>query len=145
MATKQQDFASHRRYHPLWHFFAFPVLMLNVIAMGIYTYRHQSRFNMWELLVAIAIFLAVFAARTQTLNVQNRLIRLEMRLRLRELLPAAMHARINELTVAQLVGLRFASDAELPGLVERCLKGEFKGPDDVKKQVSNWQADWLRA
>lgn len=145
MATKPQNFSSHRRFHPMWHFFALPVLLLNVIAMGVHSYRYPTRFNLWALLVAVAILVAVLAARTQTLTVQNRLIRLEMRLRLRDLLPASMHARINDLTVQQLVGLRFASDAELPALVERCLTGEFTGPDDVKKPITNWQADWLRA
>ena len=145
MAYKPQNFANHRRYDPLWHYVAFPLLLLNVIATTYYCYRHPTRFNAWEVIAAVAIFLAVFAARTQTLTVQNRLIRLEMRLHLRDLLPASMHARINDLTVQQLVGLRFASDAELPALVERCLKGEFTGPDDVKKPITNWQADWLRA
>lgn len=145
MASKPQNFANHRRYDPKWHFIAVPLLLLNVIATAIYCYRHPTRFNAWELVVAAAIFLAVGAARSQTLTVQNRIIRLEMRLRLREVLPASLHARINELTVQQLVGLRFASDGELPALVERCLKGEFTGPDDVKKSITNWQADWLRA
>ncbi|MBI3568255.1 MAG: hypothetical protein HY084_08665 [Gemmatimonadetes bacterium] len=145
MPDKPQDFASHRRYHPIWHFVAAPIILLNVIATAYYAYRHPTRFNMWEVVMAVGILLAVFAARVQTVTVQNRLIRLEMRLRLRELLPAAMHARINDLTVNQLVGLRFASDAELPALVERCLKGEFTGPDDVKKVITAWQADWVRA
>jgi len=145
MATPSQNFASHRRYHPMWHFFALPVLMLNVIATSIYAVRHRTWWNHWEIVVSVALFLAVFAARVQTLNVQNRIIRLEMRTRLRDLLPAAMQGRINDLTVRQLVGLRFAGDGEMAGLVERCLKGELTGPDDIKKQITDWQPDWLRA
>jgi hypothetical protein len=76
--------------------------------------------------------------------VQNRLIRLEMRLRLREVLPAPLAARIPELTVRQLIALRFAGDAELPALVERTLKGDFAKPRDIKRAVTDWQADYLR-
>jgi len=68
-----------------------------------------------------------------------------MRLRLKDVLAPALAARIDELTVSQLVGLRFASDAELPGLVERCLNGQLANGEAVKKEIKNWQADWLRA
>ncbi len=140
-----QTFANHRRYHPIWHFVAFPLLMLNVIATIWHDVRHPTTWNSWLIVVAIAVFLAVFAARVQTLNVQNRVIRLEMRLRLREVLPSTMHGRIGDLSTSQLIGLRFASDAELPALVERCLKGDLKTNEAVKKEIRNWQGDYLRA
>ncbi len=145
MATKPQDFASHRRFHTIWHFAATPILLLNVIATSMYAFRHQTRYNGWQVVFAVGVLLAVFAARVQTLIVQNRLIRLEMRMRLREVLPAAMHGRIHDLTVSQLIGLRFAGDAELPGLVEKCLSGALANGEAVKKAITNWQADWLRA
>jgi hypothetical protein len=78
-------------------------------------------------------------------TVQDRIIRLEMRLRLREVLPEAMHPRIGELSRRQLVGLRFASDRELPDLVARCLSGELNGGEAVKREIRDWQADWHRA
>ena len=94
---------------------------------------------------AIGVMLCVFRARAQTLVVQDRLIRLEMRLHLKAVLAPALAARIGELSVSQLVGLRFASDAELPGLVERCLNGELATRGAIKKEIKNWQPDWLRA
>ena len=145
MASSMQTFATHRRFHPIWHFFAFPLLMLNVFAASWNAVRQPTIWNGWGVVVAIAIFIAVFAARSQTLTVQNRLIRLEMRLRLRETLPAAMHGRINELSVRQMIGLRFAGDAELPALVDRCLKGELKDDEAVKKEVREWLGDFVRA
>ena len=79
------------------------------------------------------------------LAVQDRLIRLEMRLRMREVLPAAMHADIFRLTVRQMVALRFASDADLLNLVPRVLKGELADQKDIKGAIKDWQADWQRA
>lgn len=140
-----QNLSNHRRWHPMWHFFALPVLLLNVAATAWHAWRHQTIWTGWLIVVSIALFLAVVAARTQTLQVQDRLIRLEMRLRLRQVLTGALAGRIMELTHRQLIGLRFASDAELPALVERCLSGDLKNDEAVKKQVKDWQPDWLRA
>jgi hypothetical protein len=79
------------------------------------------------------------------LSVQDRVIRLEMRLRMRELLPPDLQARIAEINREQCVGLRFASDAELPVLVRKVLAGELKSATDIKKQIGQWQGDYLRA
>jgi hypothetical protein len=145
MADQPQTFKTHRRFHPIWHFFAFPVLLANVFVAARHTMREPNATTVWALVVAAALVTAVFAARVQTLIVQNRLIRLEMRLHLRDVIPAAMHARIAELSVSQLIGLRFGSDAELPELVDRCLKGELTNAEAVKKAVKNWRADHVRA
>lgn len=145
MASQTQTFKTHRRYHPMWHFFAFPVLLINVFVTARQAYNEPRRMSVWLVVVAVAILIAVFAARLQTLTVQNRVIRLEMRLHLRDVLPATLHGRIAELTVSQLIGLRFASDAELPALVDRCLKGDLKDAESVKKQISAWRADFVRA
>ena len=140
-----QDFSSHRRWHPIWHFFVVPVVLGNCLVQGRHLIRAQNAGTAWQLVVAVALLLAVFAARIQTLIVQDRLIRLEMRLRLKHVLPEALRGRTMDLTPAQLVGLRFASDAELPALVERCLKGELTAKDQIKKEVKDWQPDFLRA
>ena len=87
----------------------------------------------------------VFAARLMALAVQDRVIRLEERLRMREILPADLRARVSEITREQFVGLRFASDAELPGLVRRVLGGELKSTTEIKKAVADWRGDYLRA
>ena len=145
MAERPQNLKNHRRWHPMFHFFALPVVLLNVVATIWHTWRHPGTWNYWQIVFSIALLLAVFAARYHTSRVQDRVIRLEMRLRLRELLSGALASRIMDLTPKQLVGLRFAGNAELPGLVERCLSGELTDDEAVKKQVKDWQPDWLRA
>lgn len=140
-----QSYANHRRYHPMWHFFAVPILMAHILIATYHAWRFPTRWNLWTVVFAVGVFLAVAAARTQALRVQDRVIRLEMRLRLRDILPAALAARVMELSTGQLVGLRFAADAELPGLVERCLKGELKDREAIKKEIKDWQPDFLRA
>ena len=141
-----QTYKSHRRWLPMFHFVALPVSMLNVFVWFYRDYRYgMTRGHLWDTLMAIAIACAVLAARVMANTVQDRVIRLEMRLRLAGILPAAMQSRINDLTPKQMVGLRFASDTELPGLVEKCLSGELKDGEAVKKQVKNWVGDFLRA
>ncbi len=144
-AEKSQSYSNHAQYDPMWHFVAFPIVMIGFFVAVMHAFRTGDKDSIWNAVYSLGVLLAVFFARSQTLRVQNRVIRLEMRLRLREVLPAAMHARIVELTPSQLVGLRFASNAELPGLVERCLKGELPHGGAVKKEVRDWQSDWLRA
>ena len=145
-AAEPQDFKSHRRFDPLWHYVGALIVLLGFIAAIVHAVRHPERYLNWFAVVyTLGILLAVARARAQTLIVQDRVIRLEMRLRLKDVLPAALAARIGELSVGQLVGLRFASDAELPALVERCLSGQLADREAVKKEIKNWQADWLRA
>jgi uncharacterized protein DUF6526 len=98
----------------------------------------------FQVVVAAALLTLAFLSRTQPLTAQDRVIRLEMRLRLRDALPPDLQARINDLSPRQLVALRFASDAELPGLVRDVLDGRLTDGKEIKKRVRNWQADWLR-
>lgn len=141
---KRQDYRSHRRLFPLFHFLASPITGFFFIHSVVHAVQRPSAAHWLEALYAGAIFAGVLASRVMALTVQNRLIRLEMRLRLREVLPPALAARIGELRVRQLIALRFASDAELPSLVERTLAGEFAKPRDIKAAVTDWQADHLR-
>ena len=142
---REQNLKNHRRFLPPFHFFALPVVMLNVVATAWHGWRHPSVWNLWGVVFAVGLLMAVVLARVQTLIVQDRVIRLEMRLRLSDVLPAALAGRASRLSPKQLVGLRFAGNAELPGLVERCLSGELQNGEAVKKQVKDWQPDWLRA
>ena len=145
-APATQDFKSHRRYDPLWHFVGAIIVAAGFIAAVVRAIRHPDGYWNWTFaLYTFGILLVVARARTQTLTVQNRLIRLEMRLKLAGLLPSATAGRVNDLTVSQLVGLRFASDAELPGLVDRCLNGQLANGEAVKKEIKTWAPDWLRA
>ena len=145
MADSGQTYQTHVRWFPPFHFFALPALLINVFVSGYLLYRSPSRLGIWELIVAAALFMTALTARVMALAVQDRVIRLEMRLRMREVLPADLHSRIKEITREQCVGLRFASDAELPALVRKVLAGELKTATEIKKQVAQWQGDYLRA
>lgn len=145
MAEKTQSYKSHTRFEPWYHFIAAPISLLNLYVQTRHAWNVGGRYAWWNVVWAVGFFALVASARVMSLTVQDRVIRLEMRLRLRELLPASMHADILKLTRAQLVGLRFASDAELPGLVQRVLSGELKEQKAIKMAIKDWQADWLRA
>ncbi|MSR22314.1 MAG: hypothetical protein EXR92_02030 [Gemmatimonadetes bacterium] len=142
---RPQDLSSHRRWLPAYHFMVIPVLLFNIGFAIWYFIRVPTAWNMWTIVVAVALLALGFLARVMALTVQDRLIRLEMSLRLKEVLPGPLAARAADLTPKQLVGLRFASDPELPGLIERCFSGELQNDEAVKKQIKNWRPDWLRA
>jgi hypothetical protein len=93
--------------------------------------------------LAFALLMLVFKTRLNALKVQDRVIRLEERLRLTQILPEPLRSRIPELTEDQLCGLRFASDAEVPKLVERALNEKLKRAD-IKKSIQNWRPDYWR-
>ena len=140
-----QDIKNHRRWVPAFHFGVLPLLLANVVLASWHAVRIPTRWNIWSALVALAVFTGILMARVMINTVQDRVIRLETRLRLKAVLTGASAAHIDDLTPRQYVGLRFASDAELPALVDRCLSGELANDEQIKKQIKNWQADWLRA
>ena len=145
MTATPQNYANHRRYFSLYHSVALPIFIVNVFVTLTVAFRHPSLLAAWSVIVAVAFVVGLVASRTSTLIVQNRVIGLEMRLRLATILPVELCQRIPELQLKQLVGLRFAGDAELPGLVERCLRGELVTADSVKRAVQNWRPDFVRA
>ena len=144
-AARTQTYANHRRFFALYQYIAVPIVVLNVVYTALLAFRAPNAGTIWAFVFAIGVASGVLAARTMVLIVQNRVIRLEQRLRLVALLPDYLRSRIVELNLSQLIGLRFASDAELASLVERCLAGELKNDEDVKKAITSWQADFLRA
>jgi hypothetical protein len=140
-----QNFDNHTRLVAAWHFVAAPILLVNLgFAIHRFIY-HDSTDNGVAVLLAVALLIVWAYSRVFTLTVQDRVIRLEMRLRLAELLPAEMQPRIPEFTVAQLVSLRFASDAELPALAKKVLDEKINDRKAIKKMIKNWQPDELRA
>lgn len=143
--AKVQTYSNHTRFEPFYHFIASPIALLNLLIQLRHAYYYGTRYAWWNVLFAVGFLAIVASARLMVLSVQDRVIRLEMRLRLREVLPAAMHTDIGKLSVRQLVALRFASDAELPDLVQRVLKGELVDQKAIKLAIKDWQADWLRA
>ncbi|HKF43418.1 MAG TPA: DUF6526 family protein [Thermoanaerobaculia bacterium] len=145
MAQREpQNFANHRRIVPLYHVGIFGVLAINFIWRVVALVRWPSWTGGLDALVAAALLGIFFYARIFALTVQDRIIRLEMRLRLREILPGDLKGRIEELTPGQLIGLRFASDAEMADLVREVLTNNLHNRDDIKRRVKNWKADDLR-
>ncbi len=139
----QQDYASHGRSDPAFHRFLVPVSALTIIVAVVNVVRHPGFNSAWLILVSVAAGVALFKMRLYSLKVQDRLIRLEERLRLQQVLSEPLRSRIPDLTVGQLVALRFASDTELPALVGRALN-EKLSKDELKKAVTSWQPDHFR-
>jgi len=144
MADQTQTLGTHRRWIPAWHFFAVPILLINVFVVAVNFVRDPRLINGWAVLVAIALFLGIFLSRSMPLRAQDRIIRLEERVRLERVLPADLRGRIGDLTADQLIGLRFAPDDEVPELARRVFGGELKTRADIKRAVKNWRADHLR-
>jgi uncharacterized protein DUF6526 len=105
--------------------------------------RHPGFLHFWIVVFNTAIIVAVVRSRQYALKVQDRVIRLEERLRLATLLPDSMRPQIARLTEGELIALRFASDVEIPALVERTLSANLK-PADIKKAIQNWRPDYWR-
>jgi len=141
---KTQNFANHARFVPVFHFFIAPVLLTNFIHSLVQLRDGIGFASVLSVLVAAALLALAFIARLSALKVQDRVIRLEMQLRLARLLPADLHPRIGEFTVAQLVSLRFASDEELPALARQVLQEKLDDRKTIKRRVKNWQGDFLR-
>lgn len=142
----EQNFANHVRWVPAFHFFVVPVLTLN-FGWSIYRWKVAgfSVDGFVSVLTAAAILVVAFLARIFALKVQDRVIRLEERLRMERLLPEDLKPRIGEFTCSQLVGLRFASDAELPALARKVLADKIQEGKAIKQMVQNWRGDYLRA
>ncbi|MFN8581242.1 MAG: DUF6526 family protein [Gemmatimonadaceae bacterium] len=144
MATSQ-NYDNHTRYFPPFHFFAFPIVAIHALLQTWALVRAPVLGQLWAALVAWALALGLLSARVMALRVQDRVIRLEESLRMQRLLPPDVCTAAEGLTPQQLVELRFASDAELPGLVQRALAGEFTKRNEIKRAVRGWRADYLRA
>ena len=145
MAEKiAQTYANHTRYHPPFHFFLVPATLVLLVLVIVNAVLHPDTLVSW-ILVLIALMAPVFILliRLNPLKVQDRLIRLEERQRYDRLLSAALKARLDELSVSQVVALRFAPDSELPGLIEKAINSKTS-PVDLKKAIVNWRADTFR-
>jgi hypothetical protein len=140
---RPQGLENHTRIDPMFHFFLLPASALMFLAAVWNAVRYPGFVSLWLALEAFLFVCAVFLIRIYSLRVQDRVIRLEERLRLASLLPELQRARLGELSEKQLVALRFASDAELPGLAARALD-ERLAPADIKKSIRSWRADNFR-
>lgn len=144
-----QTFANHTRLIPAYHMVCFPLLAINLLwrlyrlymAIDIGSGRAAPTF---DTLLAIALLLLFFLARTMPLTAQDRLIRLEETLRMQRLFPDSLKARIGEFTRNQFVALRFASDAELPELAAKVLDGKIEDRKAIKQMIKTWRPDYFR-
>ena len=143
MERKPQTFANHAKFDPPFHFFMVPVMVITVIAMVVHFFRFPSLFSGWLVVVGMAAGVATFRIRIYALRLQNRLIRLEERVRMMALLPEPLRSRIGELTDAQFIALRFACDAELPALMQRAIQENMERKE-IKKAIVNWRPDYSR-
>jgi len=144
--AEEQNYANHGKIVPLLHFFALPVLGLYFLwtCYRLWT-LHFSIDGFVNVIVAAGLLGSLFCARLFALAVQDRVIRLEERLRFAQLLSADLSARYEEFTISQIVALRFASDAELPGLARKVLEEKLLDRKQIKQMVKNWRADQMRA
>jgi len=144
--VEQQDFKNHTKIVPAFHFFVLPVLVWHFV-WTLFAWK-RSEFSFGGLVAAVtalALILGFLYARMFALRVQDRVIRLEERLRYERVLPADLLARAGELSVRQIIALRFASDAELPGLARKVLDQKVADGKAIKMLITDWRADHLRA
>ena len=144
MAEKiPQNFANHSRLDPPFHFFVLPVFALTAIITIVHLAMHPGLHSVWVVILALAATTAVVKIRLYSLKLQDRIIRLEERLRLAILLDKPWRGQIGDLSESQLVALRFASDAELPALAARALSEKLSNKD-IKKAILQWKPDYWR-
>ena len=143
MSNKPQSYASHAMIDPALHFFVLPVLLINIIVVAYLLFRHPGIGGAWLLLLSITFLVLAARLRSWATHLQDRVIRVEERIRLAAILPEPLRARIAELSDSQIVGLRFASDAELPALFQRALD-ERLSRTDIKKAIIDWRPDYSR-
>jgi len=144
MSEPVQNYKNHAKFVPVYHFVAFPLIAINLVWSWYRMFEVRSGDSIVAALTATALVLLFFLARIFALRVQDRVIRLEMRLRLREVLPPGLIPRIVDFTPAQLVAMRFASDAELPDLAVAVLRDHIHDKKVIKQMIKDWQADHLR-
>lgn len=142
--SEQQNYNNHVRWYPLVHFVITPILLLNFIWQIYRLYQEQSADRVESLVLAIVLILLSLAARLQSLTAQDRIIRLEERLRYQNVLPPDIAESAAALRTGQMLALRFAPDEELLELVRRTLSGELKTGKEIKMAVRNWRGDYLR-
>ena len=143
MAQPEQNLKNHTRFDPMFHGFLITGALILLAATIYGLIRQPDGLGVARLFGVLWAIMLMFRTRMYALKVQDRVIRLEERLRLAQLLPESARARIGELSEGQLIALRFASDAEVPGLVQQTLDGKWDAKQ-VKSAIKSWRADYLR-
>jgi Family of unknown function (DUF6526) len=138
-----QNLATHVRIDPPFHYFVLPVFVISWIVSMIFLARHPGLFHFWIVVFNSALIVAAIRFRQYALKVQDRVIRLEERLRLAALLPDSSRPQIAKLSERQLIALRFASDEEVSALVDQTLSANLS-PADIKNSIKKWRPDYWR-
>jgi hypothetical protein len=138
-----QNLSNHARYDPWFHFLAVPVLLVSCVISTVLAFRHPGFLSIWTIVFNVALVITAFKVRLYALKVQDRLICLEQRLRLQQRLPDSQRSQIASLSEGQLVALRFASDDEVPALVQQTVSARLPAPA-IKKAIKNWRPDYFR-
>jgi Family of unknown function (DUF6526) len=142
--AETQNYSNHIRWFPLFHFFLVPVLLLNFLYAVLRLYQEPNRDHGVWAVMSLVFILILLASRLQALKAQDRVIRLEEKLRYKEVLSPELNTKAADLSLAQIIALRFASNEELPGLAERTLNGEFHKTKEIKLAIKNWRGDYYR-
>jgi len=138
--SAQQSLKNHGRFDPYFHLITFSALVANLIVAIVYLVHHFGFYSAWLVFLSIAVFVPFFILRIYPLKVQDRIIRLEERLRLQALAPEEWHSQIYKLTEDQLIGLRFAGDDEVVELAKQALEHQLNRKQ-IKERIKNWRAD----
>ena len=144
MAENTQNYSTHVRWHPPYHFILFPILLIHFIWTIVRLIQYPDLDHAEQLLLSIGLLLMLLLIRVNPLRVQDRLIRFEEQLRYQRVLPPDLAAKAGALPIRFVVALRFASDQELAELVRQALDRKFAKPDEVKKAIREWRGDYLR-
>jgi hypothetical protein len=138
-----QNLKNHGRMDPQYHMILFAILVVNLIIAICFLVQNRNIYSEWLVILAIAVFIPVFKIRMYPLRVQDRVIRLEERLRLQALAPAEWHAQIYKLSEDQLIGLRFAADEEVVELAKQALEHNLDRKQ-IKERIKDWRPDTFR-
>lgn len=140
MEKARQSLKNHAKLDPPYHFVLIFVLLLNLIFAVVHMVRHPDFWSAWLVVLSVAACVALFRMRQYPLKVQDRVIRLEERLRLQTLTPPQWHTQINRLSEDQLIGLRFAADDEVVELAKQALEHNWSRKQ-IKERIRNWRPD----
>jgi hypothetical protein len=138
--SKTQSLSNHARFDPLYHFFILVVYLVNLVYAGFHLYRQHTISAGWYMVLSLAVIVPILRLRTYPLKVQDRVIRLEERLRLQALAPQAWHSQIYRLSEDQLIALRFAGDDEVVELAKQALDHNLTRKQ-IKERIKSWRTD----
>ena len=141
--SDSQNFKNHARFDPPFHFVLIFVLLANLIVSIVYVVKHPCFYSAWFVVLAVAAILGLLKMRLYPLKVQDRVIRLEERLRLQALAPSEWHTQIYHLTEDQLIGLRFAADDEVVELAKQAIEHHLTRKQ-IKERIKDWRPDTWR-